>query len=88
MANSVIPQRIGKFSFNGNVDSDGDLITNCPINSYVPSSCCTSTSRTGWIYEFHTNTNKSENYWYVNIRDASGTIGTGEFSGSFYALKN
>jgi hypothetical protein len=45
------------------------------------------TSRTGWIYLFHTETNKNNDYWYVNIQSASGTTPTGTFSGSFLALK-
>lgn len=76
------------YSFDGTPDSNGTLITTVPRNGWVPVDVDSETLiRSGWIYQFYTDDQRSLWYWYVKITSPSGSSPSGSFKGNVVALQ-
>lgn len=84
---SNIGLQIDTFSFSGSANSWFDIVTDCPLNGYVPLGFIgTSLSRSHWDYTFVYDGNTSSTYWAVRVASPVSTV-SGTYSGSFLALK-
>lgn len=84
---SNIGLQIDTFSFNGTPNNWFDIVTDCPLNGYVPLGFIgTSLSRSHWDYTFVYDGNTSSAYWAVRVASPVSTV-SGTYSGSFIALK-
>lgn len=72
-----------EFSFSGEPDSYKQIVSNCPLNGYIPIAVIRP-SRSGWIYNFTQNTSLSTSYWAVEIISTSTVSGT--YSGTIVAI--
>lgn len=75
------------YSFNGEVDSYGRILTNLPLDGYVPINIVPYTnSRAGWFYSFKYDSNVSTNYWVVRPYATDSSEVSGTFSADIIAL--
>lgn len=63
-----------RYSFNGTPDSDGVIITDCPLSTHIPIAAY-QLNREGWIINFVQNNNKSTSYWCARITGANASSG-------------
>jgi len=88
MTNRELTDRItAKFSFNGTLDSNDCIVTDVPLNEYIPIQVINPT-RSGWIYNFFMYTDISVSYWALKVTDYAGSGATsGTYSGNILAIK-
>lgn len=85
---SNIGLQIDTFSFSGSANSWYNIVTDCPLNGYVPLGfIASSLSRSNWTFNFVYDGNTSSDYWAVRITSPLASTPSGTYSGSFLALK-
>jgi hypothetical protein len=85
---SNIGLQIDTFSFSGSANSWYNIVTDCPLNEYIPLGFIgSSLSRINWTYNFLYDGNTSSTYWAVRITSPLVSTPSGTYSGRFLALK-
>ena len=72
------------FSFDGTPNSNGWVITNVPLDTYIPIAVYDA-NRDGWDFVFSKYVQKSTVYWCVHILNA--TSSSGNFKGDIVAIQ-
>lgn len=80
--------QIDTFSFSGEANNWFNIVSDCPLNEYVPLGIIgTSLSRSNWTYNFVYDGNTSSVYWAIRVTSPLASTPSGTYSGSFLALK-
>lgn len=80
--------QIDTFSFSGSANSWYNIVTDCPLNGYVPLGfIALSLSRSNWTYNFVYDGNTSSDYWSVRTTSPLASTPSGTYTGRFLALK-